>query len=135
MKILLISHGEFAEGLKKTAEVFFGAKNLYTANVDLETGVTGLRESLQNYIEEWSGEQIVICSDLKGGSANQAACEFINYPNVFLISGTNLAVILQLITETEIHEDKIREIIQMAKEDVVFVNDFIKQITTDSDDE
>ena len=73
MKILIISHGDFAAGMCSTLRTFFGADNVYSACVTPEGGTNDMMEVARRYLEEWGEEQVVICSDLKCGSANQTA--------------------------------------------------------------
>lgn len=85
MKILVVSHGDIAKDFVKLQKIL-GASEIYYANVDLETGVKGLVEDVEKYLEDWKDEQVVICSDLKGGSANQTIANYISRPNTFVIS-------------------------------------------------
>ena len=50
MKILLVSHGKFAEGLRDTMVDFFGATNIYAACVTQENGTDGLRSAVEEYL-------------------------------------------------------------------------------------
>lgn len=134
MKILLVSHGDLAQGLCATATKFFGASNIYYANVDLETGTTGLIEKVNKYLEEWKNEQVVVCSDLKGGSANQTVAQMLANHEFFLVSGMNLALILQLIMCQEVDEDSLKNMIEEAKNDLVLVNDLLNNIHSDDDE-
>lgn len=123
MKILLVSHGAFAEGIASTVTNFFGADNIYSACVTLENGTAELTAKLEKYFEEWGDEQVVICSDIKCGSANQTVMPYIKRPNTFLISGMNLPLLLQLHMETEVTAEGLREMITGAKEDMELIND------------
>ena len=134
MKILLVSHGDLAQGLCNTAQKFFGASNIYYANVDLETGTTGLIEKVNKYLNEWKDEQVVVCSDLKGGSANQTVAQMLVNHDFFLVSGMNLALILQLIMCQEVDEDSLKNMIEEAKNDLVLVNDLLNNIHSDDDE-
>lgn len=134
MKILLVSHGDMAQGLCATAQKFFGASDIYYANVDLETGTKGLIEKVNNYLNEWNGEQVVVCSDLKGGSANQTVAQMLNNDNFFLVSGMNLALILQLIMCQEVTKESLISMIEDAKNDLVFVNEVLKNVSSDDDE-
>ncbi len=134
MKLLVISHGDFAAGICSTLRKFFGIDNVYPACVTQEGGTSDLRKKANAYLEEWGEEQVVICSDLKGGSANQAALAFLERPGTFLISGMNLSLLLQIAMEAEITEEGIREMIEAAREDLVFVND-LAMGSVDEDDE
>lgn len=123
MKLLLISHGDFAAGICSTLRNFFGADNVYSACVTQERGTADLLDKAQAYLDQWGDEQVVICSDLKGGSANQAALSFLARPDTFLISGMNLSLLLQLAMESQVTMDGIREMITAAREDMVLVNE------------
>ena len=127
MKILVVSHGDIAKGFCETAKKFFGASEIYYANVDLETGVKGLVEDVEKYLEDWKDEQVVICSDLKGGSANQTIANY--------ISGTNLSLILQLMLAQDVTTDSLHMMIEESKNDIVLVNDILANTSLDEDDE
>lgn len=123
MKLLLISHGDFAAGICSTLKNFFGVENVYSACVTQERGTADLMDKAQEYLDSWGGEQVVICSDLKGGSANQAAIPLLERPDTFLISGMNLSLLLQIAMEGEVTTESIHEMIEAAKEDMALINE------------
>lgn len=134
MKIILISHGDLAAGLCSTLTNFFGARNVYSACVSLENGTAGLHETIETYFEEWGAdEKVVICSDIKGGSANQSVFQYISRPNTLLVSGMNLALVLQLALKEDITVEELRQVIEEAKNDMVLLNDL--KIEMSEDDE
>lgn len=134
MKILLVSHGDFAQGLCNTVQKFFGADQVYWACVTQENGTADLMEKTKNYMEQWGEEQVVICSDLKGGSANQAVLSWLERPNTYLISGMNLSLVLQLQMEQHVDESMIHDMLTEAKEDMVLVNEVIRGQMDDEDE-
>ncbi|QNK39094.1 PTS sugar transporter subunit IIA [Caproicibacter fermentans] len=124
MKILLVSHGKFAEGLCNTMHRFFGADNIFCAAVTEKDGSAKLRETVENYLAQWEGEQVIICSDMMGGSANQTVYPFLSRPNTFLVAGMNLPLVMQLhLEDGDITADALREMIKDAKTEIVLVND------------
>ena len=133
MKLLLVSHGDFAAGLCSTMQNFFGAENVYSACVTLENGTADLLAAAQKYLDQWGDEQVVICSDLKSGSANQTVFPLIARPNTFLVSGLNLSLILQLQMEEEITAESLQEMIDLARQDMVLMNTLV--LEDDEDDE
>lgn len=134
MKVVLVSHGDFAAGLCSTLTNFFGAQNVYSACVSLESGAASLHEALQGYFAEWGDEEkVVICSDIKGGSANQNAFQYLSRPNTFLVSGMNLSLGLQLMLKEDIDAEELRQCIEDAKSDMVLLNDL--KIEMSEDDE
>lgn len=134
MKILLVSHGDLAQGLCNTVQNFFGADNVYWAGVTQESGTADLIKKTQSYMEQWGEEQVVICSDLKGGSANQAVLSWLERPNTYLISGMNLSLVLQLQMEQSVDESTIHDMMTEAKEDMVLVNEVIRGQKDDEDE-
>ena len=136
MKVIVVSHGDFAKEIVSTVKTFFGTDKMYFASVTQERGVEDLKDTVNTYLKEWGDEQVVICSDLKGGSANQTAVrEWLKRENTFIISGTNLAVLLQLNCMNEITEESLRDIVVQAREDLVLVNDLFGQTVSEEDDE
>jgi mannose/fructose-specific phosphotransferase system component IIA len=134
MKIILVSHGDFAAGLCSTLTNFFGASNVYSACVSLENGAETLHTAVREYLTEWGDdEQVVICSDIMGGSANQNAFQYMSRPNTFLVSGMNLSLGLQLMLKDSITIEELRDVISQAKEDMVLMND--QTFAMDEDDE
>ena len=123
MKLLIISHGDFAVGITSTLKTFFQIENVYSACVTQEGGTGDLLDKVHGYLDQWGDELVVICSDLKGGSANQAVLPLLERPNTFLISGMNLSLLLQLGMEPEVTAEGIREMLEAAKEDMTFIND------------
>ena len=88
-----------------------------------EDGTGELLDKVRAYLDQWGHALGVICSDLKGGSANQAVLPLLERPNTFLISGMNLSLLLQLGMEPEVTAEGIREMLEAAKEDMTFIND------------
>ena len=60
MKVILVSHGDFAAGLCSTLTNFFGAQNVYSACVSLETGAESLHSAVKGYLEQWGDEEKVV---------------------------------------------------------------------------
>ncbi len=124
MKILLVSHGKFAEGLCDTMKNFFGGENFYSASVTQEYGSDGLKQTVEQYLSQWEDEQVVICSDMMGGSANQTVFPFLSRPNTFLVAGMSLPLVMQLhLEDGDITAESLREMIREAQAEIVLVND------------
>lgn len=134
MKILLVSHGPFAAGLRSTLMEFFGAPEIYAACVTKENGVADLLAAVEPYLAQWGDEQVVICSDLKGGSANQTMFPYISRPNTYIISGMNLSLVLQLTMEDTVTTESLHEIIATAQQDMVLCNELASGSIDDEDE-
>lgn len=133
MKILLVSHGDFAEGMCSTMKKFFGADNIFSACVTLENGTADLKEKVDSFLLEWGEEQVVICSDLKGGSANQTVFSYLARPETYVVSGMNLSLVIQLQMEDSVTMESLQDMILQAKEDMVLINSLEMGCTEDDE--
>ncbi|CAI3333938.1 PTS fructose transporter subunit IIA [Enterococcus cecorum] len=136
MKMILASHGKLAEGMKDTLEMIVGKnENIYAFAAYSDGSETKFLEDIQALINENQDEQIVIATDILGGSVNNEMIQLLNrYPQVYLISGMNLPVIITLATAVcPLTTEMIEEAISMGKEGVVFVNQLMKENNEEED--
>ena len=102
-KILIASHGPLANGMKKTAEFLMGQnENVETlcAYVDEQS------KDLPAMVEKWMNErnpedQWVVITDIFGGSVNNEFMKYISNPQIRLIAGMNLALVITAMSISE----------------------------------
>ena len=98
--IVLASHGDLAAGMKSSVELIAGAQpglatvcayteECPTAAEPLAVLVKGLAE----------GDELIIVTDVLGGSVNNEASQFVNAPGVYVVTGMNLAFVLSLVVD------------------------------------
>ena len=95
--ILLISHGPLAEGMLKTAEIFFGENIPQMKAVVLNTqdDPEDFRGRLQEAVKEVdTGEGVLVFADLLGGTpCNQSA--FVLDEQITVLTGMNLPMVME----------------------------------------
>ena len=97
MKILIASHGTLAKGMKCSLELIMGKQEevkTFCAYLDGETSIEARVKEFMENIKE--GEEWVIVTDLLGGSVNNEFMKYIHRPDVHLLTGMNLALLLVL---------------------------------------
>ena len=129
MKILVIGHGRFAEGIKSIANIIVGDlsevtfMNTYVDDIDFHI-------ELDNYFSE--NKNVLVLTDLFGGSVNQAIIQYITKENIDVITGINIPLILEiLISNTTGNNLDFRQIISSAKEQIVYVNDMLENLNNE----
>ena len=129
MKILVIGHGIFAEGIKGVANIIVGDlsevtfMNTYVDDIDFHV-------ELDNYFSE--NKNVLVLTDLFGGSVNQAIIQYITKVNIDVITGINIPLILEiLISNTTGNNLDFRQIISSAKEQIVYVNDMLENLNNE----
>lgn len=116
LKIFLSSHGHFASGIKSSLDILLGnSKNItvFDAYVD----ESSVQEHLDAFFSEVSEEdQVLLLSDLYGGSVNSVMYTYLTHPNTYLVAGVNLACVLEFSVQTEINEEIIHSVVEQSRQ-------------------
>lgn len=137
VKVIIASHHKLADGMGDTL------KDLVPSLTDIETISAYLdNEPIDSAVEAALGrcqdtEDVVVFTDLLGGSVNQ---EFVRQlkPNVHVIAGMNLPIIMTLLLQLEnqpLSEELITQSIEEAKNQIIYVNQFLKESVDDLDED
>lgn len=127
-KFLIATHGTLSAGVKSSLEMIIGAtENVFiiqayvTENADIEAEIKGVLDQVAD-----TDELIIFC-DILGGSVTNQILQFALKPNVYIISGFNLPLVIEVMlaaTDTPVIE-VIEEAIVNAKEQMFYVNKLI----------
>lgn len=135
-KFIIASHHKMAEGIQDTVNFVTGAKDnvyalsAYLANTPIQSEVETLFEEIMD------DDEVVIFTDILGGSVNQAFSKYIARPHVHLIAGMNLPIIIALISEPDkgyLTPDQIRDTLNEARNQLTYVNDFVADVSEDDE--
>jgi mannose/fructose/sorbose-specific phosphotransferase system IIA component len=127
-KFLIATHGSFAKGIKSSLDIIIGE----TENVSLIEAYIGenksIEEELKKVLDDLRQEdELVIFSDLLGGSVTNQILQQALQENIHIVSGFNLPLLLDILLSdadspvTEIIENGIHN----AKDQIVYVNKLI----------
>ncbi len=116
LKIFLSSHGHFASGMKSSLDILLGDSSkvtIYDAYVD----ESNVQEQLDNFYTKINeDDQILLLSDLYGGSVNQVMYLYLERPNTMLVAGVNLALVLELAIRESITVQELEDLVQQSRE-------------------
>ena len=137
LKILLVSHGRFAEGIKDAAEIIMGKQenldfiNAYISDVPFE-------DQLSEYMAtiDTRNDKLIVVADIFGGSVNQKTMLKVDLDQVILVTGLCLPLLLELLmlSEANATEESVRKILELSKEGLLLVRDKIKPNQSDDFD-
>ena len=137
-KIIVATHYRLAEGFKSTLGyiapnmVEIIAINAYLENTSVENQVQAALDQFE------AEEQILVFTDLLGGSINQTFAKFLDRYNIQLIAGVNLPILMTLalaIGSNDLSETTIRQAIEESRQQIVYVNDLLQVSAMDDMDE
>jgi len=127
-KFLIATHGTLATGLKSSLNLIVGAVDnlfLIEAYVDENKALEDEINEVLNQVGDQ--DELLIFSDILGGSVTNQLLQFALRPNVYIVSGFNLPLVIELVlgdTDTPLDE-LIEESIANAKQQMVFVNKLV----------
>ncbi|MDB5151546.1 MAG: hypothetical protein JWR54_297 [Mucilaginibacter sp.] len=124
-KFLIATHGTLAAGVKSSLDIIIGSMEhvfLIQAYVDentsVESEIKGILEKVTN------NDELVVFTDILGGSITNQILQHSQKSNVHVISGFNLPLIIDImLADTQAPIDEvIGTAIDNAKEQMVYVN-------------
>lgn len=123
--ILLASHGTMAAGMEKAISILMGKTDglsVINCYVDASNVNDAFREYFSSVPET---EQVIMLSDLYGGSVNQIMYQWLTRPHTKLIAGINLALLLEMMaireSTDEFSDEQLVELTASSREAMRFV--------------
>jgi len=136
LKILIASHGNYADGVKSATNIIIGNKeNVHYLNAYISE--TSVKDQLENFFKEVNeDDEVIILTDIYGGSVNQNVFPYVKKENVYIISGFNLATVLEILLlnpEEKVSLDNLRNIVEESKKQILFLNDYVAEQEKEDD--
>ena len=115
LKLFISSHGHFASGIKSSVEILMGPNariTVFDAYIDQDS----VQEHLDAFYESVEeDDQVLLLSDLYGGSVNQVMYTYLEKPNTRLVAGVNLALVLELAVKEEISDEELEQLVEQSR--------------------
>lgn len=123
---ILMSHGYLARGMASSVEMILGEREDISYICAYVDGDADIKDEAAKRIESFGEDaETVILTDIFGGSVNNELLGLMNRKNVYLVSGMNLSLVLELLIRAEDGAETgsiIAECMQRAKEGMRFCN-------------
>lgn len=133
-KFLIATHGTFSAGAKSSLDMIIGAvPHVFIIQAYLDEKVV-IEQQIQEVLEQVSDQdELVIFSDIMGGSVTNQLLQHALKPNIHILSGFNLPLLIDVMLadqDTPVTE-AIHSAIENAKAQMVYVNELL---TADNND-
>ena len=132
-RLLIVTHSTLAQGLYETLSFFMGKlDNVEYINAYVENN--DIRVVFENKIQSYGYDNVIVLTDIPGGSVNQIAMELMPKYGYHLVTGTNLSMVLELaLKQNELSNEEIKEIVDNSRNNVLYMND-LSIASTENDD-
>ncbi len=136
LKIFLASHGRFASGIESSCGILLGGSDnmtVFDAYIDQST----VQEHLDAFFSTVAPEdEVLLCSDLYGGSVNQVMYTYLDRPNTRLVAGVNMTFMMNLLSEeAPLSDERLDEIIEESREYLRRVLPKVPEVGNESQEE
>lgn len=102
VKIMLASHGNLAAGMLSSAEMVFGKQDNVSVICAYVDGEDDVSTRIKGFIDSIAPDDSwIIFTDLFGGSVNNEFMKYISNPQIRLIAGMNLALVITAMSISE----------------------------------
>lgn len=128
-KYLIASHGQFSSGIKSSLDMIVGNSDVHVINA-YEHGNKSIEEDLTHMLTKiLPGDELIIFTDLMGGSVTNQVVRFMPGKNVHIVAGVNLPLLLEvLLADKSIPiAEVIGNAISNARDQIIYVNNVLKK--------
>lgn len=128
-RIVLASHGELANGMKDSVKILVGdVPNVYSICA-YTNGIDDVEEQIDALFSSFDNDdEIIVITDVFGGSVNTAFMKKLDSYKFWLISGMSLGLVIQMIIGPENNtEESITSVIDSAKNNIIFCNGYLNK--------
>lgn len=120
-RIILASHGEMSQGLKQTASMIIGdGGNIYALSAFRDEDEP-IKEQVEKLLVSTGHENVYILTDIFGGSVNNDLLQLQQaHPEVHLVAGMNLPLVISIATQPEkISAEQMTAIIEESRQGII----------------
>ena len=115
LKLFISSHGHLASGIKSSLDILLGNSDNVVA-FDAYVNQDNLADQLNKFYETVNDhDEVILLSDLYGGSVNNEMMLHLNRANTRLVTGVNLALVFELACKQSVTDEQLKEIIEQSR--------------------
>ena len=137
--IIIASHGEMAEGILKSSQLFFGPQpQMQAIYITADGNPDAFQEELRKGIMEVDGgDGVWVFCDILFGTPCNCLGKLIGegMTNFQVITGVNLAMILQALAVRENNDESIEQIMRQGTESIKCLNSVLASATQDDEED
>ena len=125
MKFIIAGHGKYPYGVLHTLNLLAGNRDdIFCISEQMDNN--GFQKEIDELLERFKNEETVVFTDILEGAVNQYFTRRLRNYDFHLITGFNLALILELMFKDNIEEGELEEIIESSREQLIYISDLLR---------
>lgn len=136
-KVILVSHGKLSEGMMHSIKMIIGNNEALSCYGMMPSEhYSKIVDAIEVDVKANLGTQYIIIADLFGGSVCNGCTSLTNLPNVKLISGMNMGLVIEMVlAEAPISDEMIAEGIKNSREGIIHVSNHLVKLQSNNLDD
>ena len=121
-RFIIATHSTLAEGFWNALKFFNqDIGNVEFLNCYVETNE--VEKEMRERLEQYPDDNLIVLTDIAGGSVNQTASKLMKEYSFHLITGINLGLLLELVfTGDELSDEMIAASVSQAQSQMIYMN-------------
>lgn len=121
-QLVLVSHGSLAEGMQSAMKMILNRSDGTSAfGLDRYKDPEEVLRLVRELVDQNPEDQFAVLCDIKGGSVHSQMVQLLGRPNVFLYTGMNLSMALELATAEEFTQEAAEEVLDLARKNITCI--------------
>ncbi|NIO17748.1 MAG: PTS fructose transporter subunit IIA [Deltaproteobacteria bacterium] len=130
--VVIVSHGNLATEVLKTAELIVGKiEHAMAVNIDAKASMEKIHNDIEKAIKSVdSGDGVLVMTDMFGGTPSNLSLSFLGRYDVEVITGVNTPMVLRVPTAREKEknlEDLARFIKEYGQKNITIASEILKR--------
>jgi len=128
--LVVVAHAGLAAELIKAAEMIVGTiAGAASVEIKPDDSVDGIRLALTSAIESVSSEDIIIMTDMFGGTPSNMSLPFLKENRIEVLTGVNLPMLIRFASDRDKHgvAELAAQIRDTGREGVTVAGDYLKK--------
>ena len=121
--VIIVTHAEFGETLRKAAEGIVGRQEqCLTFSVITDLGMNSIVEALDEGIKNVdTGQGVIILTDMFGGTPSNLSLSFLGTRRLEVITGVNLPLLLKIFSNRDLSLEQLAKQAKLAGQQGILV--------------
>ena len=126
MQVVLASHGRLAEGMKDTLGIILGElPDLTTLCAYVDPDITLARQVKDVLARKVPGEEMLVVTDLFGGSVNNEFMAALAENDFTLVCGMNMPLLVEILSDANPDLAAVRAAVDSCRDSIMVCNDLL----------
>jgi len=133
-RFIIATHGHFAEGIMDAVRMISGDVEDVVCYCAYSDPDENMEESVDRLMSQYSDDdELIVVTDILGGSVSNFFIRRLNRPNLHILTGLNLSLLLELFANRDSSlSEMIRAAIRYAKESLCYCNPIVEEMMTEN---